>query len=61
MRFALFGDDGEQDPEIYAALSKKFPAQIEGIWIRRVNPDPQRTRFPDQANIAELLTWVPSP
>jgi len=55
VRFALFGDDGEQDPEIYAALREKFPAQIEGIWIRRVNPDPQRARFPDQADVAELL------
>lgn len=56
VRFALFGDDGEQDPEIYAALREKFPAQIDGIWIRRVNPDPHRSRFPAQADTAELLT-----
>ena len=55
MRFALFGDDGEYDPEIYAELQKNFPAQIAGVWIRRVNPNPQRARFPDQADTAALL------
>lgn len=53
--FALFGDDGEQDPEIYEALREKFPAQIHGIWIRRVSPDPKRARFAGQADTAELL------
>ena len=55
VRFALFGDDGEQDPEIYAALRKKFPGQVEGVWIRRVNPDPKRRRFAGQADLSELL------
>ncbi len=55
VRFVLFGDDGEQDPEIYAALRKAFPAQIEGVWIRRVDPDPKRERFAGQADLAELL------
>ena len=55
VRFALFGDDGEQDPEIYAALRKAFPGQVEGVWIRRVDPDPKRERFAGQADLAELL------
>ncbi len=55
VRFALFGDDGEHDPEIYAALQKKFPDQIEGVWIRRVDPDPERARHPAQADLADLL------
>lgn len=55
MRFALFGDDGEHDPEIYAELQKKFPGQIAGVWIRRVHPDSKRARFPDQADTATLL------
>lgn len=55
VRFALFGDDGEQDPEIYAELQAKFPAQIEGVWIRRVDPNPARSRFPGQKDVAELL------
>lgn len=55
VRFALFGDDGEQDPEIYAELQTKFPAQIEGVWIRRVDPNPARAKFPGQKDVAELL------
>ena len=55
VRFALFGDDGEQDPEIYAELQEKFPGQIEGVWIRRVHPDPKRARFAGQSDMGELL------
>lgn len=55
VRFALFGDDGEQDPEIYAALQETFPQQIEGVWIRRVHPNLARARFAQQADTADLL------
>jgi phosphatidate phosphatase APP1 len=55
VRFTLFGDDGEQDPEIYAALQKKFPAQIEAVWIRRVDPNPARERFEGQGDTVTLL------
>jgi phosphatidate phosphatase APP1 len=55
IRFALFGDDGEQDPEIYAELQERFPGQIEGVWIRRVHPDAKRARFAGQADLGELL------
>jgi phosphatidate phosphatase APP1 len=55
VRFTLFGDDGEQDPEIYAALQKKFPAQIEAVWIRRVDPNPARARFEGQGDTVTLL------
>jgi phosphatidate phosphatase APP1 len=55
VRFALFGDDGEQDPEIYQELQKRFPRQIEGVWIRRVHPDANRARFAGQADLGELL------
>jgi len=54
--FALFGDDGEKDPEIYAELQAKFPAQIEGVWIRRIDPNPRRARFPNQQDTAALLS-----
>lgn len=55
VRFALFGDDGEQDPEIYAELQERYPKQIEGVWIRRVHPDEKRARFAGQADLGELL------
>lgn len=35
-RFILVGDSGERDPEIYAKLAPRFPAQIVGIYIRDV-------------------------
>jgi phosphatidate phosphatase APP1 len=33
-KFVLVGDSGEKDPEIYAALARKFPGQITRIFIR---------------------------
>lgn len=44
-RFILIGDSGEQDPEIYAALARKFPKQVVRIYIRDVTgetADPER-------------------
>jgi phosphatidate phosphatase APP1 len=31
------GNDGEHDPEIYAALMRAYPSQIERIYIRSVS------------------------
>lgn len=50
VRFALFGDDGERDPETYADIHHRHPERIIGIWIRRVHPDPQRPKFEGQAD-----------
>lgn len=35
-RFILVGDSGEKDPEIYANLLRKFPAQVARILIRDI-------------------------
>lgn len=58
-RFALLGDDGERDPESYAELQSRFGAQVLGVWIRRVHPDPKRPRLPGQRDMAELLASGP--
>ncbi|MBL0728403.1 App1 family protein [Piscinibacter sp. HJYY11] len=58
-RFALLGDDGERDPESYAELQARFGAQVLGVWIRRVHPDPKRPRVPGQRDMAELLASGP--
>lgn len=42
-RFILIGDSGERDPEIYAALARKFPNQIERIYIRNLTGEPAST------------------
>ena len=37
-RFTLVGDSGERDPEVYAAVARRRPEQVAGVFIRRV-PD----------------------
>jgi hypothetical protein len=34
--FILVGDSGEQDPEVYAAMLRKYPSQILKVYIRNV-------------------------
>ena len=36
-KFILIGDSGEKDPEVYIELCRRYPDQIEKIWIRNVN------------------------
>lgn len=43
--FVLVGDSGERDPEVYATLARRFPAQVTRICIRDVGgatSDPAR-------------------
>lgn len=40
-RFVLVGDSGERDPEIYAALAREFPTQVDAIHIRDVSDEPR--------------------
>ena len=42
LKFLLIGDSGEQDPEIYADIVRRYPQRIRAIYIRSVNPDPVR-------------------
>lgn len=45
-RFVLIGDSGERDPEIYGAAARRFPQQIERIFIRDVTGQgPDNRRF----------------
>jgi phosphatidate phosphatase APP1 len=37
LQFVLSGDSGEQDPEIYADIMRRFPARVRAIYIRSVN------------------------
>jgi hypothetical protein len=32
--FVLIGDTGERDPEIYAAIARRFPDRVRSIWLR---------------------------
>ncbi len=37
--FVLVGDSGEQDPEVYADLLRKFPDQVQEVLIRNVTQE----------------------
>ncbi len=36
-RFILVGDSGEQDPEVYGDIARRYPSQIQRILIRNVD------------------------
>jgi phosphatidate phosphatase APP1 len=36
--FVLIGDSGEQDPEIYADIVRRYPKRILAVYIRSVDP-----------------------
>jgi phosphatidate phosphatase APP1 len=38
-RFILVGDSGEKDPEVYGAIAREFPRQVQGILIRNVTKE----------------------
>ena len=43
--FLLVGDSGEHDPEVYGAMARKYPKQVEGIFIRNVTEEIDTARF----------------
>lgn len=53
--FVLIGDSGEQDPEIYREVVRKYPTRIFSIYIRSINTKPERLTAIDKliAEIAE--------
>jgi phosphatidate phosphatase APP1 len=62
--FVLIGDSGEQDPEIYRQVVKKYPQRIRVIYIRSINTKEERIAAIDRlvAEIAEIgcqLVLVP--
>ncbi len=52
-RFVLVGDSGEQDPEVYAALIRERPEQIQRVYIRNVTGEE-----PDNERFAELFDGI---
>jgi phosphatidate phosphatase APP1 len=42
--FVLIGDSGERDPEIYAQIVRRHPRRIRTLYIRSVDPRPERLR-----------------
>ena len=57
-RFILVGDSGERDPEIYGALARKFPMQVQRILIRDVtNEDAKAVRYEAAFNNVPTERW----
>ena len=52
-RFILVSDSGERDPEIYREMMRRFPAQIEKVYIRDVVND--RERNPERLEGMEVI------
>ncbi len=46
--FVLIGDSGQQDPEIYREVVRRYPQRIRAIYIRSVDPDPARIEAIDR-------------
>jgi phosphatidate phosphatase APP1 len=42
--FVLSGDSGERDPEIYADIVRRYPRRIRAVYIRSVDPRPERVK-----------------
>jgi phosphatidate phosphatase APP1 len=38
-QFVLFGDNSQSDPEIYASVANKYPANVAAVYIRNISPE----------------------
>jgi len=38
-KFIFFGDNSQQDPEIYTSIAEKYPNNIEAIYIRNIRSE----------------------
>jgi len=38
-RFVFFGDNSQQDPQIYSMIAEKYPENIEAVYIRNIRPE----------------------
>jgi phosphatidate phosphatase APP1 len=58
-KFALVGDSGEEDPELYADLARNHPEQVVRVLIRDVAGDGLRsTRFAEAFRGLPRERWV---
>jgi phosphatidate phosphatase APP1 len=44
-RFALVGDSGQQDPEVFGELARRYPRQVRRIFIRNLMDSVQTLRY----------------
>ena len=44
-RFALVGDSGQRDPEVFGDLARRYPQQVHWIFIRDLRESPEMPRY----------------
>jgi hypothetical protein len=44
-RFVLVGDSGQQDPEVFGELARRYPRQVRRIFIRNLMDSVQTWRY----------------
>jgi len=49
LSFILIGDSGQEDPEIYLAIHKKYPGRVKAIYIRHVHTDERKKELEELA------------
>ena len=43
LKFILIGDTSQKDPEIYREIVRAYPGRVLAIYIRNVDPNPERS------------------
>jgi phosphatidate phosphatase APP1 len=56
--FILVGDNGQQDPEIYGAFARKYPAKVGHIYIRQINALESPQRFAHAFEGVPVNLWL---
>lgn len=57
--FVLIGDTGEQDPEIYGAIARKYPERVRMILLRDVTGDARNgARFLSEMRDVPAAKWM---
>ena len=52
MRFILLGDDSQQDPHIYEAITKHFTSQIVAVYLRHV----RNSRYAATQEVVDVIS-----
>jgi len=54
LSFILIGDSGEQDPEIYLNIYKKYPNRVMAIYIRHVHSDARKREIKEMTKSLDI-------
>lgn len=59
-KFVFFGDNSQQDPQIYTSIAEKYPKNIEAIYVRNIRPEKESEtlRLLEKANQHNIQTCL---